>query len=108
MKDMIESPWRVSGSPYGAIVCDVPCRPGDKFDPHYGGFLVCESVAYIHAKTLIAAAPEMLDLLKRIKASELVQPASILGRDINNILNKVNGSHEQQQSQQHNPADGQN
>lgn len=92
MIDLTKHPWRVSvgeGAKYGAIVADVPCRPDDKVDEVYGGYLVCESVSGDGVKRLIAASPESLDLLKRIQNSGLIHPLSIIGRDLEAILLRI-------------------
>lgn len=92
--DMTEVPWRVSASPYGAVVCDVPCRAKDQNDSHYGGYLVCESLSGPKVKRLVAAAPEMRDLLRRIAATRTFAEETILGRAIIQLLDRIETGHE--------------
>jgi hypothetical protein len=60
-------PWR-EGKNYGAVVSDSPIEGGplgaDDVE-HYGGYLICESVAKCN-NPIIAAAPDMLAALKWI------------------------------------------
>lgn len=63
-------PWRL-GKDYGAVVADHSTteRPdsGHADVEHYGGHLVCESVALKANAHLIAAAPDMLLELKGLE-----------------------------------------
>lgn len=61
-------PWRI-GKHYGAVVADhpVPEMSGSDHVQAYGGHMVGESIAPRN-RPLIAAAPEMFDLLKEFQA----------------------------------------
>lgn len=61
-------PWR-EGARYGAIVADHPVEgmyQGADAVEYYGGHVVAESVAPCN-RALIAAAPEMLEILTEIE-----------------------------------------
>jgi len=59
-------PWRVSSSPYGAVVCDTPIGGHGHDDvKHYGGHLIAESIHRDADMALIAAAPQLLEALER-------------------------------------------
>lgn len=64
-------PWRI-GKNYGGIVADHPIEGGvmgtEDVDA-YGGYLIAETVAPCN-KPIIAAAPQMLALLKKYAADD--------------------------------------
>lgn len=68
-------PWRV-GKNYGSVVADHPVQEirGSDAVEAYGGHLIAESIAPRN-QPIIAAAPEMLDLLKTIENDGQQVPA---------------------------------
>lgn len=68
MKKHTPGPWRL-GTP-GCVVCDAMIGL-PSYDlgsvAHYGGHLICESIAAPHDAYLISAAPELLAVLKELQ-----------------------------------------
>lgn len=64
----VPKPWRVGRKGLCAVISDaaVPTISGGDDIEYYGGFLVAESIFPDHAP-LIAAAPEMLDVLMTLE-----------------------------------------
>lgn len=103
MFDITEVPWRVSlNSQWGAVVCDVPSRAKDSYEQNYGGYLVCESISNPRTLRLVAASPQMRDLLRRVMFNQHVPANSILGIEIAKLLKEIETGNEQQSGQQAN------
>lgn len=85
-------PWRI-GRNYGAVVSDHPIESGirgsDDVDG-YGGHLIGESISQCNL-AIIAAAPEMLAALKKLRKSDFAECDEPTWREIQAAIAKAEG-----------------
>lgn len=82
-------PWRIGEN--ASVITDQQVGlelPGPETVFHYGGGLICETITPANAR-LVAAAPEMYDLLLRIKQTGFVSLRDAVLAEIEQVLRKV-------------------